>query len=308
MLSMSEYEKYKNLDDLPIVTKVYLPDVTAVRKGVIQIAHGMCEMKERYNRAISVFTELGYVVVISDLRGHGENVEFIKDLGYIGDDGDNLMVEDLLAVTIYIKNNFPDLPVILMGHSMGALLIRAYAKKYDEDIDMLVALGCPSPNPFRHVGVALTELMALFLDEHNTSKLLDKMIMGNFNKAFAKEGIPNAWLCTDKKIVEEYNKNSKCGFPFTINGYGVLCKLMCQAFSKRGWAMKNPEMRVVLLGGADDPCIVSREKFVKSVDIMKKVGYKNTVSKVYKGMRHELLNEPEFKDVIQDILRKAPTP
>ena len=71
---MSEYEKYKTLEDLPIVTKVWLPEVTAVRKGVIQIAHGMCETKERYNKVINIFTEMGYVCVISDLRGHGEKI------------------------------------------------------------------------------------------------------------------------------------------------------------------------------------------------------------------------------------------
>ena len=71
--------------------------------------------------------------------------------------------------------------------------------------------------------------------------------------------------------------------------------------------MKNPEMRIVIMSGADDPCILKRETFVKSVDIIKKVGYKNTVSKLYKGMRHELLNEPEFMKVIEDVLRKAPT-
>lgn len=304
---MSKYEKYKTLEDLPIVTKVWLPEVTAVRKGVIQIAHGMSETKERYNKAISVFTELGYVCVISDLRGHGENVEFEKDLGYIGDDGANLMVEDLHAVTVYIKNNFPDLPVILIGHSMGALLAKAYTKKYDEDIDMLVTLGCPSANPLRHFGVLVSEFMALFVDDHNKSKILDKLVLGNFNKAYEKEGIPFAWLCSDQKVVEEYNKTPKCGFTFSINGYKTLCKLMCQAYSRRGWAKKNPEMRIVIMSGADDPCIISRETFVKSVDIIKKVGYENTVSRLYKGARHELLNEPNYRDIIEDILRKAPT-
>lgn len=303
---MSKYEKYKTLEDLPIITRVWLPDLTAVRKGVIQIVHGMCERKERYDRAISVFTELGYVCVISDLRGHGENVEYDKDLGYIGEDGANLMVEDLHAVTVYIKNNFPDLPVILIGHSMGALLARAYTKKYDEDIDMLVTLGCPSAKIFRHVGVGLTEVMSLFIDDHETNKLLDKLIVGNFEKPFAKEGIPYSWLCTDGKIVEEYNKDSKCGFSFSINGYNTLCKLMCMAYSKRGWAKKNPELRIVMLAGADDPCIISRDAFVKSVDIMKGIGYKNIASKLYKGLRHELLNESNYREIIDDILSKAP--
>ena len=189
---------------------------------------------------------------------------------------------------------------------MGALLARTYTKKYDEDIDMLVTLGCPSSNIFRHVGVGLIELMSLFIDDHETNKLLDKLIVGNFNKPFEKEGIPYSWLCTDKKIVEEYNKDSKCGFSFTINGYNVLCKLMCSAYSKRGWAMKNPELPVVMLAGADDPCIMNKESFAKSVDIMKNIGYKNIDSRLYKGLRHEILNESNYKEIIGDILSKAP--
>ena len=109
-MEISKYEKYKTLDTLPIATKVCFPEITAVRKGVIQIVHDMCEVKDRYERVIKFFTEKGYICVISDLRGHGENVEFDKDLGYFGDDGANLLIEDIHAVTIFIKNNFPDLP------------------------------------------------------------------------------------------------------------------------------------------------------------------------------------------------------
>lgn len=304
---MSKYEKYKTLDDLPVATKVWLPDMAAVRKGVVQIVHGMCEVKERYDRAISVFNELGYICVISDLRGHGENVEFLKDLGYIGEDGVNLMVEDIHAVTVFIKNNYPDLPVILLGHSMGALLTRAYTKKYDEDIDMLVSLGCPAINKLRHVGVGLTDFMSLFIDEHETNKILDKVIMGNINKVYEKEGVANSWICSDRAIVDEYNNNPKCGFSFTINGYNVLCKVMCEAFSRKGWIMKNPNLRVVVMAGTEDPCIVNKDNFMKTVDIMKKVGYKNTVFKLYKNKRHELFNEAGYREVIEDILRNAPS-
>jgi alpha-beta hydrolase superfamily lysophospholipase len=70
--------------------------------------------------------------------------------------------------------------------------------------------------------------------------------------------------------------------------------------------MKNPDLRVVSLAGADDPCIISKEKFEESVNIIKKVGYKNVASRLYKGMRHEILNEPEFMKVVNDILQKAP--
>lgn len=298
---MSEYEKYKTLDSLPIVTKVWMPDTSAVRKGVIQFVHGMCEVKERYDKIIKLFNNQGYICVISDLRGHGENVTFPKDLGYIGEDGVNLMVEDIHAVTVYIKNNFPDLPIILMSHSMGALLSRVYAKRYDDDLDMLVLLGCPSAKRLRYVGVGLTAMMAMFGDDRNTSKILDKLVLGDFEKKYKNEGA-NAWICSDRKVIESYSRNSKCGFSFTINGYNVLCKLMCEAFSARGWDMKNPDLRIVILAGADDPCIIDEKRFKSSVDIMKKVGYKNVASRLYKGMRHEILNEPEFMKVINDIL------
>ena len=303
---MSEYEKYKTLDDLPIVTKVWMPDATAVRKGVIQFVHGMCEMKERYDKIMTVFNNLGYICVISDLRGHGENVEFLKDLGYIGEDGVNLMIEDIHAVTVYIKNNFPDLPLILMGHSMGALLSRVYTKRYDDDLDMLVTLGCPSAKKLRYVGVGITSMMSLFVDDRNTNSILDKLVMGDYEMKYKNEGLAHSWLCSDKEVVEAYNRNAKCGFSFTINGYCTLCKLMCEAYSTRGWEMKNPNLRVVSLAGADDPCIISKEKFEESVNIIKKVGYKNVASRLYKGMRHEILNEPEFMKVVNDILQKAP--
>ena len=81
---------------------------------------------------------------------------------------------------------------------------------------------------------------------------------------------------------------------------------MCMAYSKRGWAMKNPNLRVIMLAGADDPCINDRDAFVKSVDIMKGIGYKNIVSRLYKGLRHELLNEPIYLEIINDILSSAP--
>ena len=169
----SEYEKYKSLEDLPIVTKVVLPEMGMVRKGVIQFVHGMCEMKERYDKILDFFVGQGYICVISDLRGHGENVEFEKDLGYFGNDGANLLVEDIHAVTIFIKNNYPDLPITLLGHSMGSLISRAYAKKYDEDIDMLILIGSPSIRTFRNVGAKIIEFVTLFIDEHETNKIIN---------------------------------------------------------------------------------------------------------------------------------------
>lgn len=306
IMEISKYEKYKTLDDLPIITKVWLPGLTIVRKGVIQFVHGMCEMKERYEHVIKYFTEQGYICVISDLRGHGENVEFEKDLGYIGDDGANLLVEDIHAVTIFIKNNYPDLPLTLLGHSMGSLIARAYTKKYDDDIDMLVLLGSPSMRRFRSVGAHIISLWSVFRDDHEVDKLINNLVIGKFHKKYDSEGMSNSGLCSDKEVVEKYNRNPKCGFMFTLNGHKALCQLQTMVYSTRKWTVKNKRLRILFLSGEDDPYLIDKETFEKSVNIMKKVGYKKVSYKLYKGMRHEILNEPGYLEICQDILEKLP--
>ena len=303
---MNDYEKYQKIDDLPIVTKVVLPEAGAVRKGVIQFVHGMCEMKERYERTIDFFVGQGYICVISDLRGHGENVEFDKDLGYFGDDAVNLLVEDIHAVNIFIKNNYPDLPITIISHSMGSLIARAFTKKYDDDIDALIMCGSPSARKLSFLVVCIIELFTLFKDEHETNSFINKLIVGSYHKKFESEGIKNSWICSDMGVVEEYNYNSKCGFMFTLNGLLTLCKLQRVVYSKRNWELKNKRLTVAFLSGTDDPCLVDNEAFEKSVDVMRKVGYRNVTSKLYEGMRHEIFNEPDYIKVCEDILQILP--
>ena len=305
-MSATEYEKYTKIEDLPIVTKVYHPDENTARKGAIQFVHGMCETKERYQRVIKYFTDRGFVCVISDSRGHGENVEFEKDLGYIGDDGANLLVEDVHAVTIFIKNIYPDLPITLLGHSMGSLLVRAYVKKYDNDIDFLVVMGSPSIRFFRHFGLGFIEFVSLFKDEHEKDSFINHFMVGSYSKKFASENVPNSWICSDMKVVEAYNNMPKCGFMFTLNGHKTLCKLQIMVYSKKNWKMNNKNLRIFFVSGEDDPCMISEEVFDKSVNVMRKVGYKKVESKLYKGMRHEILNEQGYIEVLEDILKRLP--
>lgn len=303
---MNYYEKYKKLEDLPIVTKIKLPAKDAVRRGVIQFVHGMCEVKERYDRILDYFASQGFVCVISDLRGHGENVEFDKDLGYFGDDGANLLVEDIHAVNIFIKNNYPDLPVTLIGFSMGSLIVRAFSRKYDDDIDALVLLGSPSYRRLSIFGGWLIEFLTLFINDHETNKLIHKMSMGCYAKKYASEGIRNSWICSDMNVVELFNSTPKCGFMFTINGYHTLCKLQQIVYSKRNWKVKNKNMPVAFFAGVDDPCILNKEKFEKAVKLMQRIGYENVSFKLYDGMRHDIFNEPDYIKVCEDILKVIP--
>ena len=91
-------------------------------KAVIQIIHGMQEHKERYYTFAEFLMKNGYAVVVSDMRGHGEDAPI---LGHIADKkGEVLLLEDQKKIYEYIKERFGDVPVCLLGHSMGSIIGR----------------------------------------------------------------------------------------------------------------------------------------------------------------------------------------
>ncbi|MBQ9119335.1 MAG: alpha/beta fold hydrolase [Lachnospiraceae bacterium] len=271
-------------------------------KAVLQIAHGMCEHKERYYPFMRYMAEQGYAYEIHDHRGHGKSVRSPEDLGYFYDNGGEALVEDLHQVTRELKKRFPKLPYFLFGHSMGSMAVRCYTKKYDDELDGLMVCGCPAKNPMAKLGLQLERLLKLFMGGHARSKLADKLFSDGFEKSFAQEGIPHAWICSDKEVVLAYNDNPLCNFTFTLNGYESLLWLVLHTYTTEGWAMKNAKLPIHFVSGSDDPCMISKEKFNDAVQLMKQVGYTRVTSHLYEGMRHEILNETGKEQVYADIL------
>lgn len=271
--------------------------------GIIEFVHGMCEHKERYESTMKFFSQYGFICAITDIRGHGENILTTDDLGFFGEEGYKGLIEDIHEYTMFLHREFPNLPLILLGHSMGSLIVRTYLKKYSRSIDALIVCGSPSNNAVAGMGKALIKFMALFKGWRYRSPMIKNMVNGPFEKPFAKEGILNAWLTTDRHIVEEFNKDPLCGVPFTLNGYYTLMNLMQQVYSKIGWTSKNPTLPVMFISGADDPCRRNDASFKKAVTHLKHCGYPNTYYKLYQDMRHELFNERNKEEVYNDILK-----
>lgn len=271
--------------------------------GIIQFVHGMCEKRQRYESTMDYFNQKGFICAIADMKGHGENILTVDDLGYFGDEGYKGLIEDVYEFTMYLKREYPKLPLVLIGHSMGSLVSRAFLKKHSRDIDALVLSGSPSDNAMAGLGKRLIRLMAAFRGWHYRSPMIENMVNGPFEKPFEKEGIVNAWICSDRHVVEDYNKDPLCGVPFTLNGYYALMNLVQSVYSKMGWVSKNKSLPVMFVSGADDPCRRNDKAFKKAVNHLKSCGYPNTFFKLYQDMRHELFNEKNREEVFEDILK-----
>ena len=286
-------------DELELAVAVAEPKGPA--KGIFQIVHGMAEHKERYYAFMDVLASEGYVAVIHDHRGHGESLKSPDDLGYMYDGGWLAMVEDVKVVPDWAREQYPDLPVTLFGHSMGSMVVRSFAKRYDSSIQNLIVCGCPSDNPAKGAGRALTRVIALLRGWHYRPDLINNMSFGAYNKGFESEG-PCAWLSRNHDNVVTYLKDPLSGYCFTANGFYGLLGVMKDCYSPRNWAMQNPALKVLFISGADDPCRIDDKAFAKAVDFMRKRGYTNVESKLYPGLRHEILQEKEAPEVYSDIL------
>ncbi len=268
---------------------------------VLLINHGMCEYKERYLDFMKYLSENNIACCIFDMRGHGKSLKDEKDLGYMYDDSGRALVEDIRSVIEYLKERFPNTELTLMGHSMGSLVVRAFTRKYDSLIDKLIVMGSPSANPAVTAGIALIDMEIFRKGDRHLSRMVTAMSVGPYDNVYPEEG-HNSWLSANKENVIAYNDDPMCGFIFTLNGYRNLMMVLRRAYARRGWVMQNYKLPVFFVSGEDDPCAVNKDKFYNAVESMKSHGYTDVISKMYPGMRHEILNEDNKEEVYKDII------
>ena len=287
------------VDGLGLSVCLVTPDAGEI-KALIQLAHGMAEHKERYLPFMEFMAQRGYACLINDHRGHGASVRAPEDLGYFYAGGADALVEDLHQLTLWFRAKYPGRKLFLFGHSMGSLAVRVYRQKYEADIDALVVCGSPGVNPAAGAGLLLNRAMTLFKGERYISPLFVQMTTGRLNKKNPAGGSQNAWLSTNQDNVHHYDNDPLCGFPFTLNGYRALLQLMRDAY--KSVPAGKGDMPVHFLSGEEDSCAPDKAGFENAVQCMRRDGYRRVTSKLYPGMRHELLNHAEHQQVFDDLL------
>ena len=296
---MKKLKLKSDYDNLEIAVAVKKPQGSP--KAVVQFLHGMCGCKERFEPVVKFLSENGVACIVSDHRGHGESVKDVNDLGYFYSGGYEALIDDIRIVSAWGRKEFPQVPYYLLGHSMGALAARIYAKQDDLHLAGLILSGMPSKNSMSVVGRLITGTLCLAGFERSRPTFFKKFTSDSYNKGFASEG-PQAWICSDPEVRKQFIQNPRCNFRFTMNGANNLLKMMNEAYNISGWKVFQPSMPILFISGADDPCMISEKKFYESVDAMKDVGYKNVWTLIYPRMRHEVLNEIGKQKVWNDIL------
>ena len=280
-------------------------------RAIVQLAHGMCEHKGRYEPFMQYLAGRGCACVINDHRGHGESVRDIQDLGYFYENGALALIEDLHQVTLWARERWPGIPLFLFGHSMGSLAVRAYCGDHDRDIDSLVVCGSPGEHPAAGFGLVLIRILTLLRGDRYRSSFIRRITTGSFASRASKNLGHGSWISADAENVAAFKADPLCNFNFTLNGYQALIELMIRAY---GFArdhgpyraqLGKPELPIHFYSGADDAGAPNRAGFENAMNRMRKFGYTRVSGYMFPGMRHEILNEKNREAVFERIWSEA---
>ena len=282
---------------------VYLPSDKP--KGIYQVVHGMTEHIERYDRFMCDIAEAGYICFGHDHLGHGYTASDDSELGFIAKkNGYDYLARDVKAFydAVVSEYNAKSLPYYLMGHSMGSFVVRLASVRYLTP-NKLIVMGTGGANPAANIALALIAVIKKIKGERHFSKLLDTLAFGSYNKRFGggTPKDPKPWLTNDEEVRKRYYADKYCTFNFTVSAMGDLIHLVKYSNGAEFYDSLDKNVSVLLVAGEDDP-VGNYGKGVSEVE-KKLIKKGKQVKKVlYKGARHEILNDFTYGDVKKDIL------
>ncbi len=302
-----ESEKITMSDNNIVVLHHWLPDDEI--KAVVLLSHGMVEHATRYEDLASHLTKKGYALYAEDHRGHGETGLLAQEngtgqLAYLADkDGFFRVVDDIHEEALLLRKRYPGKKLYLLGHSFGSFVTQCFIEKYGNCLDGVIICGSAGPR-LAVTGFAkfIATLSNFFCGKKHTSKFIDRLAFGSYNKRIDDKFSSFAWLSRSKENVEKYVADPLCGMVCTSGFFCDLFTGLCWIHKKNHMAQVPENLPVFFIAGKEDPVGDYGKTVTNLFNIYTDNGVKDVKLKLYDGARHELFNETNKDEVIVDVL------
>lgn len=280
---MTDTREFTDAHGIAIVYDVH--PAASTPRGVVQLLHGVGEHAGRYGALVAALTQAGFVVYADDHRGHGRTGIRQHDgparLGRLGKGGLRAAEDAIWQLTGIIRDENPDLPLVLFGHSWGSFLAQKLVSHHPEAWDAVILSGSALLTP----------------STLNAAPL---------NARWAKdEGATGfEWLSRDPAVWAAFADD-----PLTTDV--PLLKLFGPVEAARLYGRPGKDLRgaragadlpVLLLVGRDDPVGGPRSVHRLADDYRSRSGLDDVTTLVYPDARHEIFNELQQDEVRADVL------
>ncbi len=246
---------------------------TSESERVLVLVHGLSEHSERYDSVGRWLAERGFSVHALDLRGHGDSEGPRKHTPSF-----DAYLDDLERFLALVRKEEPDAPLVLLGHSMGGLIVAALLAWRKPEVEAAVLSG-PALLPAPRVGrlaFALGRLLARVLPRLRVSARIDP-----------------AGLSRDPAVQAAYMGDPRINEPVSLR---LVAEMVRAARLVRASARSIKVPILIVHGEADPLCRVEGSR-----DFHAELESEGCEIRTYPGLRHEVLNEPEREQVLEDI-------
>lgn len=285
-----------------IYVREFVPDGEI--KGTVQIAHGVAEHSRRYDDFMTFLAKNGYVAAANDHLGHGKSICSEEDKGFFHEhDGWSVVVEDMRTLWDIQKKKYPGARSVLFGHSMGSFLSRTYIIKHPDDFDACVLCGTGQQSPvIVNAGIALAKIECKRHGPSYHSETMQNIAFGSYNKGFDPKRTDYDWISANEENVDKYIADPMCGGISSVGLFRDMLggiKFITKSANVRHMRKNMP---VYFIAGALDPVGENGKGVARAYESFLSAGMEDVSLKLYKDMRHEILNEDIKDRVYEDVL------
>lgn len=298
---MSSHHSFTAADGKKIHYQKWIPQGKPA--AVIQIAHGMMEHIGKYDQFAEFLTGIGYAVVGDDHRGHGKTIEKPEEQGFLTDkNGWFRTAEDLIGLRGIIEQEFPRLPIILFGHSMGSFLARTIAILHPAAYSGMICSGTSaSQGLLGAAGRVAAEIGALLFGNRKPAQFLDTLAFEPYRKQFSPRRTEFEWLSRDSAEVDAYVEDPLCGFVCSYKFFSDLSFGIAFINRRDPVSRMRKDLPILMISGEEDP-VGGRGKGIEQVfSRFISAGLTDVTMKLYPEGRHALLSDICRDEVESDI-------
>lgn len=301
MPSFSEFHFKSSTDVNDIYCRVCTPDTEP--RAVIQIAHGVADHISRYDHMAMFFAERGFVVAGNDHLGHGHNIKSPVDEGFFAtNNGWNHVVEDMDRLRNILKEQYPYIPHILLGHSMGSFLVRTYIIKHPGKYDAAVLSGTGhQPRAMVLAGYATAAAAVKLNGALAEGRILNDIAFGSYNSRIENCRTSFDWISSVPEEVDKYIADPWCGFVGKMALYRDMMYGIKFITDTKNLAKMSKDQPIYIYSGDADPVGEYGKGVERFYRALCKAGCRDVFLKLYPNGRHEMHNEYNKEQVFEDL-------
>ena len=273
-------------------------------KAIVQIAHGIAEHIDRYRPFMLFLAENGYLAVGNDHLGHGKSITDPSQQGFFAEkNGWAHVVADMDLLHDLMAKEYPDIPYVFFGHSMGSFLTRTYLIRHPDKYDAAIISGTGhQQKAMTNAGYAMASIFAAGKGARKIGTTLNNVAFGSYNKGYENPRTVYDWLSRDPAVPDAYAADPLCGFIATNGLFRDMMGGIRFITNQKNINTMNKDKPIYFMSGDADPVGENGKGVRRAYEAFKKAGIQDVTIRLYPGGRHEMLNETNKDQVYRDIL------